>query len=229
MQRTACFTAMVALAALGASGARAASADGGGWYLTAGAGTAPRLFLRSDLNDALVDEFKTNKTPLTLDASSVSKHNSTWSAGVGYWFAENLAVEAAYLKVGKVHYHAAGSADISGTATATDLELDARSRGGSLALVWTAPLWNAWGAELRAGAFMGKTNTHYTSTVGEDVSADVLSKKNTTPMLGAGGSYAATAHLVLKLQYAHLFGIKEEGLENKFAADVVTLGLAYVF
>lgn len=218
----------MALAPLVTSGAHAASGDSG-WYLTAGAGAAPRLFLRSDLNDALVEEFANNKTPLTLDASSVDKHNSTWSAGIGYWFAENLAVEAAYLKVGKVHYHAAGSTRISGTDTATNLELDARSRGGSLAVVWTAPLWNAWGAELRAGAFLGKTNTHYTSTVGEDVSADVLSKKGTTPLLGAGGSYSATRHLVLKLQYAHLFHIKEEGLEGRFAADVVTLGLAYVF
>ncbi len=214
------------LALLGASSARAESAEDG-WYLSAGYGGAPRLFLRRELNDALADQF--SSSPLTLESSSVSKHNTTWSAGVGYWFAGNLAIEGAYLHVGGIHYHAAGSAQASATSKATNLDLYARSRGGTLALVWTAPLWNEWGAELRAGAYRGKTSTHYFNIVGEDASSDSVAAKSTTPLLGAGGSYAATAHLLFKLEYAHLFGIKEEGLEKKFAADVVTLGLAYVF
>lgn len=226
MKRITGILASITLASLGAAEARAASGDDG-WYLSAGYGAAPRLFLRAELNDALADEF--SRTPLTLDASSVSKHNTTWSAGVGYWFAENLAVEAGYLNVGKVHYHAAGSARVSGTDTPTNLELDAKSRGPTLALVWAVPLWNAWGMDLRAGALRDKTDTRYVSTVGEDVSSDSPSTKSTTLLLGAGGTCAVTAHLVVKLEYAHLFGIKEEALANKFAADVVTLGLTWVF
>jgi hypothetical protein len=226
MEQLALIVAVMALASLGASGARASSADDG-WYLSAGYGAAPRLFLRSDLNDALVDQF--SNTPLTLGSSSVSRHGSTWSAGVGYWFAENLAIEAAYLHVGKIHYHAAGSARISGASKATNLELQAKSRGGTLALVWMAPLWNAWGAELRTGAFLGKTDTQYVSVVGGDEISRSTSKQSTAPLLGAGASYTASAHLVFKLEYAHFFGIKEEALEKKFAADVVTLGLTWAF
>jgi hypothetical protein len=226
MERLAAILAVTALASLGAPGARASSGDDG-WYLSTGYGAAPRLFLRSDLNDALVDQF--SNTPLTLGTSSVSRHGSTYSAGVGYWFAGNLAIEAAYLHMGKVHYHADGSARISGRDKATNLELDAKSRGGTLALVWMAPLWNAWGAELRAGAFLGKTDTRYVSTVDDEGVSRKLSSKSRAPLLGAAGSYTASAHLVIKLEYAHFFGIREEALEEKFAADVVTLGLTYVF
>jgi opacity protein-like surface antigen len=226
MERLAVVITLMTLASLGASGARASGDDG--WYLSAGYGTAPRLFLRSDLNDALVEE-SGSSTPLALGSTSVSRHGSTYSVGVGYWFAENLAIEAAYLHMGKVQYHAAGSVRISGTTRDTNLELHAKSRGGTLAMVWMAPLWNAWGAELRAGAYLGKTNTQYVSTIGESVTSESLAKKSTAPLLGVGGSYAASAHLVFKLEYAHFFGIKEGALNDKFAADVVTLGLTCVF
>jgi opacity protein-like surface antigen len=218
-------TAAMLIAGLGASGAHAA--DGEGWYVAAGYGGAAQEQARRELNDALSEQF--SNSPLTLNDTSVSKHNTTWSAGVGYWFAQDFAAEAAYLHVGGVHYHAAGSADVSGTAEASNLDLYAHSHGVTLAVVWTAPLWNAIGAELRAGAFIGKTDTQFLSTVGEDRSSDSLSVKTTTPLLGAGASYAATSHVVLKLEYAHLFGIKEAGFDKKFAADTVTLGLSYVF
>jgi opacity protein-like surface antigen len=218
--------AWMLLLSLCASGARAASADGG-WYLTAGYGAAPRLFLRSELNDALVDAFR--ETPLTLDASSVKKHNTTWSTGFGFWFAENLAIEAAYLNVGKIHYRAAGSALVSGAATPTSLELVAKSRGATLALVLAAPLWNAWGVDMRAGAFRGKTSSHFISVIDEDEVVASESTKSTAPLLGAGASYVATAHLVVKLDYVHLFRIREEALSRRSDADLVTLGLTYVF
>ena len=227
MERLAVVLTLMTLASLGASGARASSGDDG-WYLSAGYGTAPRLFLRSDLNDALVEEFGSN-SPLTLGNTSVSRHGSTYAVGVGYWFAENLAIEAAYLHMGKVQYNAAGSTRTSGTTRATNLTMHAKSRGGTVALVWTAPLWNAWGAELRAGAYLSRTDTLYVSTVGEAVSSDSLRKKSTAPLLGVGGTYTASPHLVFKLQYAHFFGIKEEALHDEYAADVVTLGLTYAF
>ncbi len=214
------------LASLGASGAHAASA-GGGLYLSAGYGAAPRLFLRSELNDALVNAFR--ETPLTLESSSVKKHNTTWSTGLGYWFAENLGIEAGYLNVGKIHYRAAGSALVSGTSTATSLDLVAKSRGATLSMAWAAPLWNAWGVDVRAGAFRGKTSTHYISVIDGDEVASGESTSSTAPLLGAGGSFAATAHLVVKLDYVHLFGIREESLSRKSDADLVTLGLTYVF
>lgn len=215
------------LASLYAAGARAASGDGG-WYLTAGYGAAPRLFLRSELNDSLVHAFRA--TPLTLESSSVKKHNTTWSAGVGYWFAENMAIEAAYLNVGKVHYRVTGSAQVAEESTqATSLDLVAKSRGATLAFVWAAPLWNAWGVDLRAGAFRGKTSSHYISVIDGDEVISGEKAKSTAPLLGAGGSFTATAHLVVKLDYVHLFGIKEEALSRKSDADLVTLGLAYVF
>jgi opacity protein-like surface antigen len=226
MERLAGMLAWMTLASLCASGARAASGDGG-WYVAAGYGAAPRLFLRSEIDDALVDAF--SEMPLTLESSSVSKRNTTWSAGVGYWFAENLAVEAAYLNVGKVHYRSAGSALVSETSEATSLDLVARSRGATLALVWAAPLWNAWGVDARAGAFRGKTSSQFVSVLGEEESADSVSKTSTVPLLGAGGSFAATTHLVVKLNYVHLFGIKEAAVADKFDADLVTLGLTYVF
>lgn len=217
---------LISFMVLGATGARASGDDG--WYLSAGYGTAPRLFLRADLNDALVKEFGSN-SPLTLGNTRVSRHGSTYAVGGGYWFAENLAIEAAYLHLGKVQYRATGSARMSGTTRATNLDLHAKSRGGTVSLVWTAPLWNAWGAELRAGAYLGRTDTLYASTVGDVVNTASLRKKSTAPLLGVGGTYTASPHLVFKLQYAHFFGIQEEALHDEYAADAVTLGLTYAF
>lgn len=219
--------ASMPLALLYGADARAASADDG-WYVAAGYGAAPRLFLRSELNDSLVHAFR--ETPLTLESSSVKKHNTTWSAGVGYWFAENMAIEAAYLNVGKIHYRTNGSAEVSAEETqATSLDLVAKSRGATVAFVWAAPLWNAWGVDLRAGAFRGKTSSHYISIIDGDEVIAGEKTKSTAPLLGAGGSFTATAHLVVKLDYIHLFGIKEEALSRKSDADLVTLGLSYVF
>lgn len=213
-------------AVLAAPIAHAGSADDG-WYLAGTYGVAPRLFLRSELNDALVGQFASS--PLTLSQTSVTRHGATWTAGVGYWFAEDLAFEAGYLNLGGVHYQAAGTTRTSGTSKPTNLDLHAKTGGATLALVWTAPLWNAWGMELRGGAFLGKTRTRYVSTVGGDDVAQAPSTKADSPLLGAGATYTATPHLVIKLNYAHLFGIKEDALEKKFPADVVTFGLAYAF
>jgi len=217
--------AAAAFASLLISGTSAA-AEESGVYVTASYGKAPKLFSRSDLDDAFAAVLKQT---LTLESSSARKHDTIWSAGVGYRMGQNVAVEATYFDLGKIHYDAAGSALLSGTNYATAIDLDTRSRGPALALVWVLPLWNAWGVDTRAGIYHGKTSTRYVTTLGENERSHSGSANSTSLLLGIGGSYTATEHLIVRLDYFHLNDIKEEGFNAKFDADIVTAGMTYQF
>lgn len=226
MMRTVAGTGWAMLAiSLGISSMPAA-ADESGVYLAANYGKAPKLFARSDLDAALLNKF--NGT-LTLGPTSVDKSGSIWSAGVGYRMGESFAFEATYLNLGKIHYETFGTAQLSGKTRDSQVELDAKSRGPALALIWEVPLWNEWGVDARAGVYRGQTNTHLVSTLDASVTTSSVSKKSMSLLLGIGGSYLATEHLTVRLDYLHLNGIKERTLAESFDADIVTAGVTYEF
>jgi opacity protein-like surface antigen len=225
IRRVAEASAATVVTLLGVSSTASASEENG-VYLTASYGTALKLFTHSELDDALLAAFDQS---LTLESSSVQRHGSIWSAGVGYRMGPNLAVEATYLDLGKVHYDAAGSAVVAGASRPSVLALDTKSRGATLALVGMLPLWNAWGVDARLGAYRGKASTAFVSTIGDNETTQSLSEQSTSLLLGIGGSYVATEHLTVRLDYIHLSSIKEKAFNAEFDADVVTAGVTYAF
>lgn len=225
IRRVPAVSAAIVLTLLGIPGGSSAAEDNG-VYLTASYGRALKLFSHSELDDALREAF--NQT-LTLESSSVDRRGSIWSAGVGYRMGPNFAVEATYLDLGKVHYDAAGSATVGSVTRASALVLDTRSRGPALALVGILPLWNAWGVDARLGAYRGKAGTTFVSTIGENEVTQAMSEQSTSLLAGIGGSYVATDHLTVRLDYLHLNDIKEKAFGAKFDADVVTAGVTYAF
>ena len=212
------------LAVLGMSSTPAV-AEENGVYLVANYGRAPKLLPHSDLDEALVGVFHQS---LTIESSSVRKQD-TWSAGVGYRMGQNFAIEATYLHLGKLHYEASGTTDQSGSTQATHLDLDTKTSGPSLALVWSLSIWNDWGLDARAGVYRGTTSTQAVNTVGESAVPFSVSTRATSPFLGLGGSYIVTEHLIARLDYAHLNGVKEKAFDKSFNADVVTAGITYEF
>jgi opacity protein-like surface antigen len=213
------------VASLAISSTPAAAAESG-VYVAANYGRAPKLFARADLDAALL---KTFSGTLTLDSTSVEKNGSIWSAGLGYRMGENFAVEATYLDLGKIHYETFGTAQLSGKARASHVELDTKSRGPALALVWALPLWNEWGVDARAGVYRGQTNTDLVSTLDAEATTHSVSRTSMSLLLGIGGSYLATEHLTVRLDYLHLNDIKEKSLADGFDADIVTAGVTYEF
>lgn len=212
-------------AVLGISGTAAAS-DESGLYLVASYGRAPKFFPRSGLDAALLEIYDDT---LTLDSSSVERDDKVWSAGVGYRLSPHFALEATYLDLGKLHYHAAGTSTIQGPSKTTDVTLDTKSHGPTLALIWALPLWNEWGVDARAGVYRGTTSTQLVNTLGDTPHPLDVAAKSTSLLLGIGGSFVATEHLIVRLDYLHLNKITEQAFERKFDADVVTAGLTYQF
>jgi opacity protein-like surface antigen len=217
--------ASAALVLINVAGSAAADEESG-VYVVANYGRAPTLFSRSDLDKGLTGA---SDGALTIESSSVEKHGTIGSAGVGYRMSANFAVEATYLDLGKIHYQASGTAVLSGTSYPSQFEEHTKSRGPALALVWALPLWNDWGVDARAGVYGGKTSSDLINTIGESEKPLSTSRRSTSLLLGIGGSYIATTHLTVRLDYVRLNDVKEKAFDKGFDVDVVTAGLAYHF
>lgn len=209
---------------------RAQAADDGSFYVDASALRILHTLNLAELN-AGVNNAVTSGTGTSLGLASTSTQRSTvtWSAALGYRISEFFAVEASYLDLGDLNYHATGT-ETSATGTASLASaLRITAKGPALAMVGILPLMPGLEVSLRAGAFDGRTATDYVNTVNGTPGAGSISKSTVSLLGGVGASYAFAGNWAVQFQYLHLNGLQEKLLDRKFNADVAMAGLMFVF
>jgi opacity protein-like surface antigen len=140
-----------------------------------------------------------------------------------------LATEASYLDLGTLRYRVAGTGTASSEIESFSVDLDVRSRGPGLALLWALPMSNAWGLDVRLGGYRGKTTSKFLSTINANPIPGEESSSEISLLGGLGGSYVVSGHLAVRLDYTHVRQLKEKGLNDTANVNMVTAGLTYAF
>jgi len=220
-------SAAVALALLLWGLSAPAEADDGGLYVGANLGLTLSTYSKGDLNNAVLAAFDNE---LTLQSSSLDKPKAPWWADIGYMASPYFGVEASYLDLETLKYHAAGTETPPlGEKASVSTKLDITSRGPTLALIGALPLWNAWRVDGRAGVYLGKTSTSYTSQVGTNSNSGSESTTGASLLVGIGGAYSFLGHCAVRLDYLYVNGVHEKVLGNSFNASLLTAGFMYAF
>jgi opacity protein-like surface antigen len=219
--------ALVTLALLVTSLSTPAAADDGGVFVSANLGVTLSTYSRNDLNDALI---ATDNGELTVRSSSLDKPKAPWWADVGYMFSPYVGVTASYLDLQTLKYQATGTQTPPvGSDSPVSAKVDITSRGPTLAVLGVLPVWNAWQVTGRAGIYLGKTSTNYSSTVGTDSNSGSESTTGASLLLGIGGSYSLSQHCALRLDYLYVNGVHETALDKSFNVSLLTAGIMYAF
>jgi opacity protein-like surface antigen len=197
-----------------------------GPYMGADFGRTPNSYRRADFDAALAATF--NETT-AVESTSVRKNDLVWSVSAGYQASPHFGLEVSYLNLGTVRYRAVGTRTLPSETQALSVDIDVRSRGPALSLLWAWPVSRTWALDVRAGAYSAKTSTKLTLAIDSNATSDRDSTSSASLLLGFGGRYAVSEHLAVRLDYLHVHQVDEKVLEKPFNVDVVTAGLTYAF
>lgn len=202
-----------------------AAADGGVPYVGVNLGTTLSTYSTSDLNNALI---AASGNEFTIQSASLDKPKGVWWADAGYMVKPYVGVEASYLDLQTLKYHASGTETSLATVPAT-AKLDIESRGPTLALLGVLPFWDSWGVDGRVGVYLGKTSTSYSSTSGTNTGSGSESTTAASVLLGVGCSYSFSTHLAVRADLMHVNHVHEPVLGQSFNVNLLTGGIIYAF
>ena len=154
-------------------------------------------------------------------STTVDSGDAGWRVFAGYQILPWLAVEGAYLDLGKATWSSVvappGTVDVSLRTTAWTLGVAARYEFvpkffgyGRISAAWT---------ETRASV----------STTGFAESGGDQSARQTVPAYAAGLEYAFTPRLSARLEYERINGVSSDQLGGKFDTNYTSLGVRYSF
>src|SRR5690606_10031185 len=89
--------------------------------------------------------------------SGLDKSDLGFEIALGYQLLPYLAVEAAYIDLGKAAYEAEGTVDDGTGAVEASTDLTLGAKGPALSLVGAWPIRETLSLDARAGAFFGKS------------------------------------------------------------------------
>jgi opacity protein-like surface antigen len=161
-----------------------------------------------------------------VEESSLDKSNAGFSLAVGYQITQNIAVEAAYLDLGRVSFDASGTVD-GGEGAVSEFAIGAgfKSKGPSLSVVGSWPINEMFSIDGRIGAYKGKTKGDLSVSVdAEGEEGVVASDKNTSMLLGVGATWSLTETIGVRLGYTRIQDAVAERDVDRFA-----LGLRFSF
>ena len=205
--------ATVFAAALAAGCSAWAAAPETGWYGNVNVG-------RSTI-DTNVDNVFANQG--VTSSSSVDKHDTAYSLGVGYQFNQNFALEGGYVDLGKFNVGSTISAPAADTAHGT-YKVD----GWNLSGVGIIPLQNGFSVYGKAGLIFADVKLNVASDTGT-VPVTGGSKSSTSGTYGLGTSYDFGNNLIGKLEWNRYQGLGESSSSGKVDLNAYTVGVSYRF
>ena len=223
-------TRQVAGAVLALVPVAAATAADGAFYVSASAVRTVTTLSTTDVADAAVATVASiSGTTLALSSSSSSLDNPLgWSAAVGYRIGP-IGIEASYLDLGHETYQLAGTETSASGPSSLTSTIQVGSKGPALALVGYVPLLDSLQADIRVGAFDGRTSTVYSNQIDSIPHNGSVSGTTTSALAGIGLDYAVTGHLSVNVNFLHLNRLREKFLDVTFNVNLATAGLTYVF
>lgn len=212
----------IACALLLASGfASAREPDEWGPYIGFDIGTTSFNIHKAEL-DALSE--------IPAAASSLDRSDIGFSLSAGFRFSQYLAIEAAYLDLGRYTYEVE---DEEGT-----VGLSFGSRGPALSVIGALPINDMWSLEARVGAFLGKSKLRgwavLTFEPEEGFELEGEGGSDASLLLGAGVVATFGGNWAVRLGYDYIdeaaaIPATEDGPGINSSAGRVSLGIRYRF
>lgn len=181
---------------------------------------------RFDVRKTALDEW----SEVPAEASSLDKSDIGYSLAAGFRFSPYLAIEAAYLDLGRYSYRVE---DEEGT-----VELGFGSRGPALSVIGTWPINDTWSLEGRAGAYLGKSKLRGWVSLALDpddgLELEGSGGSDAGLLLGAGIVATFSGNWAVRLGYDYIDEAAavpetELGPGVKSSAGRVSLGIRYRF
>lgn len=210
--------ASVLLLAAGPASAR----ELGEWgpYVTADVGMT-----RFNVRKARLDDW----SEVPSGASNLDRNDFGYSLAAGFRFSPHLAVEAAYLDMGRSSYLVEDKGGVA--------RLGFRSRGAAAAVLGAWPINHTLTLEGRAGLYLGKSKLKLRDSVSASPDAWLEGTGGGNPalLLGTGIALSSGAHWAVRLGYDYLNGnaiaIRNPDLDAGMdsSAGRLSLGIRYLF
>jgi OmpA-OmpF porin, OOP family len=142
----------------------------------------------------------------------------------GYQLHKNVAIEAAYVDLGKFSFR--GDVMPTGSLIATT-----KISGFELAAVGTLPLSERFELFARLGAFSGETKTSYSSTGSVEIlnGAATQKSRNTKLTYGAGATFNMNKKVSLRGEWARYGKLGNELTGGSGDVNLFSVGLVYRF
>lgn len=219
--------ATVAAATLCGAGSAAAAVPG--FYLEGSAGMASSSMGQEEqdvLDDLLVEALEDEGLQVLDGDSDLDKSGVGFSLALGYRFTSYVALEAAYVQLGKSTYKAEDVITDGVEEYDLSARIPARAKGPVVSLVGIWPASESFELDARVGAFFGKSTLSVKFAVdGESVPTVSDSDSKTSILYGVGASWNFTPAMSLRLSYTMF----DKGLFDEFDVGSLSLGLMYSF
>jgi opacity protein-like surface antigen len=203
-------------------------AQGAGFYVDAGVGSASiGGFDQQELDALMIAVGEDTFDSFDLNDSSVDKTDISFSLALGYRFTQHLAVEAAYIQLGKAGYEADVTvADGGDPPVDLTMGFGFKTSGPAVSLVGILPVGESLELDARAGAYFAKTKVRVFVTDGTTTESDSLgSEEETSILLGVGATWSLTEKLGVRVGYTRL----DKAVAGEGDADVFSLAARFSF
>ena len=183
---------------------------------------------KGGLDDTLVDAFASVGLDVLDGSSSVSEDGFSYGLILGYQFLPYLAVEAAYVDVGRLEYRARGTVSDGNATGDGQFALDAAARGPALSVLGILPFADDWSVYGRVGVFFAdvKYDARLTIDGASGSTSDSSSSENVFWGVGAGYTQAAWT---LRLEYQQYMDLGDDDVIGEAEPSRITLGAIYAF
>lgn len=214
--------AIVALGCAASPGALAA-----GFYMDAAIGQSSVSGVsQSELDAAMIEVGEETFDSFVLNDSNLDKSDTGFSFAVGYQFTPYIAVEAAFVQLGKVGYAADVTVDDGGGPVDLTTGFNFKSSGPALAVAGSWPVAASLSLDARAGAYFSRTKVSVFASDGASTESDSLGSENDTSLLlGVGATWTLTSNLGLRLGYTRF----DKAVAGEGDAGYLSLGIRVLF
>jgi OmpA-OmpF porin, OOP family len=188
------------------------------WYVGASVGKSDITFNNATQSEQFLDLGY-------LDPVTTSRNRDTgYRLFGGYQLHKNVALEAAYVDLGKFGFRT----DVS---PAGSLIASTRISGFELSALGLLPLNERFTLFARIGALAGDTKTSYagSGSVEALLGGETQSKRSTQLSYGAGATFAINNRLAVRGEWSKYTQLGNEFTGGKTDANLYSLGLTYRF
>lgn len=188
------------------------------WYVGASAGESRNSYKGASQADQLLD--------LGFDGatSSIDDKDAAYRIHLGYQLHRYLAVEAAYVDLGRTSIN-------STVLPAGSLETRIRAKGFDLSAVGMLPLGEQFGLFARVGAFAAETRASFSGR-GSVILFDgeqTQKKRSTSVVYGVGATFNFTPQWALRAEYNRYSKLGDDLTGGEFDNRTLTAGIQYRF
>lgn len=184
--------------------------------------------------DGFLDKGLTNKGVTNLSpSSSMESADTGYKLGAGYQFTPNIAVEGAYVDLGKATYSYNATGTLGGNNGTAHASGDVKVSGINFSLVGTLPIASDISLFGKVGMFVGEAKATLNGSASAGAASVTVNnaggtKSQSATSYGIGASYNITQQISLRAEYEE-FDLKGISATGDPKASLLSVGVGYKF